>query len=134
MEADDNRRNTFRAALRSLESEGEPDQDRITLLIPSGKPISEVIGFLNEEYARSEKIHDLKRRKQEQKNLSSILSGLKNYAGIPENGLALFCRALIRQKLERIAPVRSLNPPNPSHSTCTVAVLSSNSNRYSRCW
>jgi peptide chain release factor subunit 1 len=112
MEADDNRRNTFRAALRSLESQGEPDQERITLLIPPGKPISEVIGFLNEEYARSEKIQDSKRRKQEQKNLSSILSGMKNYAGIPENGLALFCRA-DPAEVETDRSCTVIEPPEP---------------------
>jgi peptide chain release factor subunit 1 len=112
MEEDDNRRNEFRTALHNLESAGGPDQDRITLLIPSGKPIFEVIGYLNKEYTRSEKIQDTGRRKQEQQTLSSILSSLKNYSGIPENGLALFCRTgPVEAGRDRSCTV--IEPPEP---------------------
>jgi peptide chain release factor subunit 1 len=93
MSEDDDRRKEFRTTLHTLASEGGPGQDLITLFIPSDKPITEVTGYLDEEYARSGTIQDARQRKYVQETLSSILSILKKYTRLPENGLALLCRA-----------------------------------------
>ncbi len=93
MAQDDDRRNEFRTTLHTLASEGGSGQDLITLFIPPDKPIAEVTGYLDEEFTRSGTIQDARQRKQVQEALSSILSLLKKYTGLPEHGLALFCRA-----------------------------------------
>jgi peptide chain release factor subunit 1 len=87
------RRNEFQRTLHALESAGGPGQELITLYIPPDKPIAEVTGYLNEEYTRSGAIRDTGQRMLTEQALSSALSSLKNYAALPENGLALFCQA-----------------------------------------
>ncbi len=91
MKKDDTGRTGLRSALHELESGEGSGRERITLYIPPDKPIHDVKDYLREEYTRSETIRDAEDRKQLQHALSSILSQLKNYDELPENGLAIFC-------------------------------------------
>ena len=112
MSGDDDRRNEFRTTIHTLESEGGPGQDLITLFIPPDKPIPEVTGYLNAEHTRSGTIRDTREGIPVQQALSSILSFLKNYAELPENGLALFCRVGPAENgTDR--PCMVIEPPEP---------------------
>jgi len=93
MAKDDDGRRGLRSTLHELESKEGSGRELITLYIPPDKPIPEVKDFLNEEYTRSETIQDTESRRQVQHILSSVLTHLKNYGGLPRNGLAFFCAA-----------------------------------------
>jgi peptide chain release factor subunit 1 len=112
MAEDDDRRNEFRTTLYTLASEGGPGQDLITLFIPPDKPIAEVTGYLDEEFTRTGTIQDARQRKRVQEALSSILSLLKKYTGLPENGLVFFCRAG-QAEAGTDHPCTVIEPPEP---------------------
>ncbi len=112
MPENDDRRNEFRTTLHTLASEGGPGQDLITLFIPADKPISEVTGYLDEEYTRSGTIRDTRQRRQVQQALATLLSLLKKYAALPEHGLALFCRAG-QAETGTDLPCTAVEPPEP---------------------
>lgn len=112
MAEDDDRRNEFRTTLHNLDREGGQGQDLITLFIPPGTPIPDVTGNLNDEYTRSGTIRDARQRIQVQQALSSIISRMKNYGDLPENGLALFCRAgPVGTGTDRLCTI--IEPPDP---------------------
>lgn len=87
----DDGRTRLRSTFLKLESGEGSGRELITLYIPPDKPISDVKSYLKEEYTRSETIRNAEDRRQIQHALSSILSHLKNYDELPENGLAIFC-------------------------------------------
>lgn len=90
----DDGRTGLRSALHELESGEGSGRELVTIYIPPDRPISDVKDYLKEEYTRSETIHDTEERKQIQHALASIISNLKNYDELPENGLAIFCGAV----------------------------------------
>ena len=101
----------FRSTVHKLESDTEAGQMLITLYVPSDTPILEVTRFLKEELTRSGKVQDADSRKQVQTSISSILSYLKNYNELPENGLAFFCQDSEKPGSDHRCTI--LEPPEP---------------------
>jgi len=85
------RQNEFEAALKKLESDVGSGPALITLYIPSDKQIHEVIGYLKDEYTKTDLIRDKETRNHLQNAISSILSHLKKYEHPPSHGMAIFC-------------------------------------------
>ena len=100
-----------RSTIRKLESEEGAGQMLITLYVPPDTLIPDVTRYLKEEHIRSGKIQDADNRKQVQNSISSILSYLKNYNELPENGLAFFCQASERAGSDHRCTI--LEPPEP---------------------
>ena len=101
----------FRSTVRKLESDEGAGQMLITLYVPPDTPILDATRYLKEEHIRSGKIQDADNRKQVQNSISSILSYLKNYNELPENGLAFFCQ--IPEKPGSDHRCIILEPPEP---------------------
>lgn len=66
----------------------------ISLYIPSGRPIHDVINTLKEEYSTASNIKSDSTRANVQGALTKIIQRLKLYNRVPENGLAIFCGAV----------------------------------------
>lgn len=66
----------------------------ISLYIPPGKPIHEVINALREEWGTASNIKSDTTRNHVQDALVKTMQRLKLYKKIPENGLVIFCGAL----------------------------------------
>ncbi|MEM4339787.1 MAG: peptide chain release factor 1, partial [Candidatus Nitrosocaldus sp.] len=66
----------------------------ISLYIPQGKPIHEVIATLREEYGTASNIKSDSTRNHVLDALTKTMQRLKLYAKTPDNGLVIFCGAL----------------------------------------
>ncbi|MEM3403603.1 MAG: peptide chain release factor aRF-1 [Nitrososphaeria archaeon] len=66
----------------------------VSLYIPPGKPIHEVINSLRDEWGTASNIKSDTTRTHVQDALVKTMQRLKLYKKIPENGLAIFCGAL----------------------------------------
>lgn len=66
----------------------------ITLYIPPGKRMSEVIGYLRQEYSTASNIKSDLTRKHVQEALVKVMERLKYFDEAPENGLVVFCGAV----------------------------------------
>jgi peptide chain release factor subunit 1 len=66
----------------------------ISLYIPPGKQISEVMAMLREEYGTASNIKSTSTRKNVQDALVKVQQRLKLFKETPENGLVIFCGAV----------------------------------------
>ena len=66
----------------------------ISLYIPPGKQISEVMNMLREEYGTASNIKSTTTRKNVQDAIVKVQQRLKLFKGTPENGLVIFCGAV----------------------------------------
>ncbi len=66
----------------------------ISLYIPPKKRISDVIGYLRQEYSTAENIKSDQTRKHVQAALVKVMERLKYFSEAPENGLVVFCGAI----------------------------------------
>ena len=84
------RRYEFRKALQELQKLKGRGTELVSLYIPPGKQISDVVQYLREEYSTSSNIKSKSTRKNVLAAIESIMSRLKSYRFAPENGLAFF--------------------------------------------
>ncbi len=63
----------------------------LSLYIPPGRPISDVLNMLRQEYAITDNIKLKKTRSAVQRALSAAMDRLSMLSKVPENGLVLFC-------------------------------------------
>jgi Peptide chain release factor 1 (eRF1) len=73
--------------IKNLQGRGT---ELISVYIPPGRPISDVIAYLRDEYSTSTNIKSKTTRKNVTSAIESIMSKLKYYKMPPENGLAVF--------------------------------------------
>ncbi len=73
--------------IRKLEGRGT---ELISVYVPPGRQISDVIAYLRDEYSTSTNIKSKTTRKNVTSAIESIMSKLKYYRSPPENGLAVF--------------------------------------------
>lgn len=88
----------------------------ISLYIPPGKQISEVMNMLREEYGTASNIKSTTTRKNVQDAIVKVQQRLKLFKETPETGLVIFCGAVPQngagsEKLETYVIV----PPEPIH-------------------
>ncbi|UCE92402.1 MAG: peptide chain release factor 1 [Methanobacteriota archaeon] len=101
---------------RSLEEVGRLSgrgTELISLYIPPTRQVSDVAGYLRNEYSQSSNIKSASTRKNVQAAISSILSRLKNFKQPPENGLVFFVghRSVGADQTSMVQFV--LEPPDP---------------------
>jgi peptide chain release factor subunit 1 len=88
----------------------------ISLYIPPGKQISEVMNMLRDEYGTASNIKSTTTRKNVQDAIVKVQQRLKLFKETPENGLVIFCGAVPQngagsEKIETYV----ITPPEPIH-------------------
>lgn len=88
----------------------------ISLYVPPGKQISEVVNMLREEYGTASNIKSTTTRKNVQDAIVRVQQRLKLFKETPENGLVIFCGAVPQngagsEKIETYVII----PPEPIH-------------------
>ncbi|MFN4336793.1 MAG: peptide chain release factor aRF-1 [Candidatus Nitrosocaldus sp.] len=86
----------------------------ISLYIPQGKPIHEVIATLREEYGTASNIKSDSTRNHVLDALTKTMQRLKLYSKTPDNGLVIFCGALPTNGLgSEVVRIFEIEPPKP---------------------
>ncbi len=85
----------------------------ISLYIPPSKQVSDVTSYLRNELSESQNIKSKQTRKNVLSAIESIMSRLKNFKNIPENGLVFFVghKSVGADQTEMVAHV--IEPPMP---------------------
>lgn len=88
----------------------------ISLYVPPGKQISDVISMLRDEYGTASNIKSTTTRKNVQEAIVKVQQRLKLFKEAPENGLVIFCGAIPQNGAgsERIETYVII-PPDPIH-------------------
>ena len=105
----------FRKLLKELRQKRGRGTELISLYIPPGRQISDVMRYLRKEYDQAGNIKDKLTRKNVQSALESIMQRLKLYRKTPPNGLAIFCGAIPQgsdRGTEKIE-IYVVEPPEP---------------------
>jgi len=99
-------------ALASKEGRGT---ELISLYIPPGRQISEVVSMLKEEWGTASNIKSNTTRKNVQDAIVKVTQRLKLFKTVPENGLVLFCGAIPQNGpgSEKIEGPYVIVPPEP---------------------
>ena len=107
------RRYEFRKALQELQKLKGRGTELVSLYIPPGKQISDVVQYLREEYSTSSNIKSKSTRKNVLAAIESIMSRLKSYRFAPENGLAFFVGHIAIRGDQTEMYARVIEPPEP---------------------
>ena len=86
----------------------------VSLYVPPGRQISEVVAMLNNEYGTASNIKSNTTRKNVQDAITRVTQRVKLFKKVPENGLVLFCGAIPQngpgsEKIE----LYIISPPEP---------------------
>lgn len=104
----------LRRILNELSQKKGRGTELISLYIPQGKPIHEVIATLREEYGTASNIKSDTTRNHVLDALTKTMQRLKLYDKTPENGLVIFCGALpTNGPGSEVVRIFELEPPKP---------------------
>ncbi len=104
----------LRRILNELAQKKGRGTELISLYIPQGKPIHEVIATLREEYGTASNIKSDTTRNHVLDALTKTMQRLKLYTRTPENGLVIFCGALpTNGPGSEVVRIYELEPPKP---------------------
>ena len=86
----------------------------VSLYVPQGRQVSEVVAMLNNEYGTASNIKSNTTRKNVQDAITRVTQRMKMFKKVPENGLVLFCGAIPQngpgsEKIE----LYIISPPEP---------------------
>ena len=86
----------------------------VSLYVPPGRQVSEVVAMLNNEYGTASNIKSNTTRKNVQDAITRVTQRMKMFKKVPENGLVLFCGAIPQngpgsEKIE----LYIITPPEP---------------------
>lgn len=100
--------------IKELESKKGRGTELISLYIPPGRQIADVMNVLRQEYSQASNIKDRTTRHHVLDALTSCMQRLKLFRKIPDTGLIIFCGYVLRgapgdEKLE----VHLIVPPEP---------------------
>jgi len=84
----------LKKTLNTLASKEGRGTELISLYVPPGKQISEVMNMLRDEYGTASNIKSTTTRKNVQDAIVKVQQRLKLFKGVPENGLVIFCGAI----------------------------------------
>lgn len=107
------RRYEFKKALHELSELKGRGTELISLYIPPGKQIYDVVQYLREEYSTSSNIKSKSTRKNVLAAIESIMSRLKYYKTPPENGLVFFVGHVASRGDQTEMYTRIIEPPEP---------------------
>lgn len=104
----------FKKLIKELESKEGRGTELISIYIPPGKPISDVIGYLRQEYSTAANIKSKMTRKNVQDAIESAIQRLKLFSKAGTTGLIVFSGAIPqngpgKEKIE----VYHIIPPEP---------------------
>jgi peptide chain release factor subunit 1 len=101
--------------LDTLTSKEGRGTELVTLYVPPGKQVSEVIQMLKEEWGTAGNIKSNTTRKNVQDAITKVTQRLKLFKTVPENGLVLFCGAIPQNGVgsERLEGPYVVVPPEP---------------------
>jgi peptide chain release factor subunit 1 len=80
--------------LERLASKEGRGTELVSLYVPPGRQISEVVAMLNNEYGTASNIKSTTTRKNVQDAIVKVTQRLKLFKKVPENGLVIFCGAI----------------------------------------
>ena len=89
----------FQRMLETLEKKEGRGTELITVYIPPGKQVSEVMGDLRSEWGTAGNIKSKTTRKNVQDALTKVMEQLKLFRNIPENGLVLLAGTIASEQL-----------------------------------
>jgi len=100
--------------LEILASKEGRGTELVTLYVPPGRPVSDVINMLRQEYGTAANIKSDTTRKNVQDAIVRVIHRLKLFKEIPKTGLAIFCGAIPQggpgsEKIETYVVI----PPEP---------------------
>jgi len=106
----------LKKTLNTLASKEGRGTELISLYVPPGKQISEVMNMLRDEYGTASNIKSTTTRKNVQDAIVRVQQRLKLFKEAPENGLVIFCGAVPQngagsEKIETYV----ILPPEPIH-------------------
>ena len=86
----------------------------VSLYVPPGRQVSEVVAMLNNEYGTASNIKSTTTRKNVQDAITKVTQRVKLFKKVPENGLVIFCGAIPQngpgsEKIETYV----ISPPEP---------------------
>lgn len=84
----------LRKMLRMLASKEGRGTELVSLYVPRGRPLSEVMNNLRREYSTAANIKSDRTRKNVQAALERVMQRLRLFRKTPENGLVIFCGAI----------------------------------------
>ncbi|MCX8162615.1 MAG: peptide chain release factor aRF-1, partial [Candidatus Bathyarchaeota archaeon] len=84
----------FRKLLEELKSKVGRGTELISLYIPPGRPIHEVVNGLWQEYNTASNIKSDRTRRNVQSAIERVIQKLRYFKKTPENGLVIFCGAI----------------------------------------
>jgi len=101
--------------LETLASKEGRGTELISLYIPPGRQISEVVSMLKEEWGTASNIKSNTTRKNVQDAIVKVTQRLKLFKTVPENGLVIFCGAIPQNGpgSEKIEGPYVIIPPEP---------------------
>ena len=101
--------------LENLASKEGRGTELISLYIPPGRQISEVVSMLKEEWGTASNIKSNTTRKNVQDAIVKVIQRLKLFRTVPDNGLVLFCGAIPQNGpgSEKIEGPYVIIPPEP---------------------
>lgn len=106
----------MRTLLAELDGIGGRGTELITVYIPQGKQLHEVVSMLREERGTADNIKSDTTRKHVTDSLSKVVQRLSMLGKTPENGIAMFCGMILREGdapgSERMA-FHEIFPPRP---------------------
>lgn len=108
----------FKRLIKELKGKVGRGTELISLYIPPGRNVYDVVKYLRDEYDQAGNIKDKLTRKNVQSAIESIIQRLRLYREIPSNGLVIFCGAIPQGKdrgTERIE-IYVIEPPEPVRS------------------
>jgi len=113
-EDSDIRKYKIKKILEEIKKKKGRGTELISLYIPPGKRMSDVINYLRQEYATAENIKSDTTRKHVKDAITKVIERLKYYQAAPENGLVVFCGAIPvsgpgTEKME----IYVIEPPEP---------------------
>jgi peptide chain release factor subunit 1 len=103
----------FRKQLEEIQNVKGRATELISLYIPSSKRVSDVTGYLKNEYAQSSNIKSRTTRKNVMWAIESITGRLKTFKSIPENGLVFLVGHKSGSGDQTVPVTYVLEPPEP---------------------
>lgn len=107
----DRARYDFKKAMQEITSYRGRGTELISVYVPNGKLISDVMAYLREEQSQASNIKSKSTMKNVTSAIDSIMSRLRTYKTTPANGLVIFCGEVPRAGDQTRMVQYTLEPP-----------------------
>ena len=101
----------FKRTLEDIQNFKGRATEMISLYVPPSKRISDVMSYLREEFAQSSNIKSKSTMKNVTSAIESLMSRLKVYKSVPENGLVFFVGHVITGNNQTSMMAKIIEPP-----------------------